>query len=116
MTTADGTVLGATKILDNGGFPRYNIVVLGDGYRASEMDLYAQHVRDFVDAFLKLAPLNRLKRAINVWRVDVTSTDSGADDPVTATAAGKVVQCGGSGTTGAPTSTPPSAGAACPDW
>ena len=95
MGVTDGTVLGKTKIVDNGSpAERSNLVLVGDGYRASEMSTYHTHAQEFVDALFAEPPFNdtyffgwRLSDAINVYRIDVTSTDSGADDPVA---------CGGS--------------------
>lgn len=97
MGTADGAVLGTTKIVDHGSpADRWNLVLLGDGYRATEMAQYATDAQQFVDTLFSTPPFNRpavdcgprLSRAINVYRVDVTSTESGADDPVA---------CGGTG-------------------
>lgn len=96
MGVTDGTVLGKTKIVDHGSpSERWNLVLVGDGYRASEMATYHTNAQDFVDALFGEPPFNdtylfgsRLSDAINVYRIDVTSTDSGADDPAV---------CGGSG-------------------
>ncbi len=89
MTTADGSILGVTQIVDNGPL-RWDLVILSDGYQATEMTQYAADVQRFVDTMFRTPPFDELRRAINVHRVDVTSTDSGADDPVA---------CGGSGAT-----------------
>ncbi len=90
MTTSDGQVLGVTKVLDNGpDSDRYNIVVLGDGYRAAELAKYAGDVQTFIATFSATPPYDKLSSGINFHRVDVQSTDSGADDPAT---------CGGPGT------------------
>lgn len=89
MSTADGRVIGPTKILDNGPASlRWNLVLLAEGYREPELPLFAQHAEAFTDKLLSTAPFDRLKSALNVTRVDVMSTDSGADDPTT---------CGGPG-------------------
>ena len=84
MGTSDGTVLGTTKIIDNGPAPsRWNLVILGDGYQASEMTKYHNDVQNFVNTLFATAPFDQLGSGINIYRVDVTSTDSGADDPST---------------------------------
>lgn len=101
MGTSDGTVLGVTKIAGSGtAGQRFNVVLLGDGYRASEMAQYATNAQSFVDALFATPPFNdillfgtRYSDALNVWRVDVTSTQSGADDPTSCT--------GGTGATAA---------------
>jgi len=96
MGTSDGTVLGVTKIAGFGSASqRFNVVLLSDGYRATEMTQYATSAQNFVNALFATPPFNdtllfgtRYSDAINVWRVDVTSTQSGADDPTA---------CGGTG-------------------
>jgi hypothetical protein len=84
MSTADGFVAGTTRIVDHGDDAlRYNIVILGDGYRAAEMAKYHADAAAFVTALHAAAPFADLWCGINVHRVDVVSTDSGADDPAT---------------------------------
>jgi hypothetical protein len=84
MSTADGSVSGVQKIVDHGpDAQRYNVVILGDGYRAGEMVKYHADVQAFVDVFGQTAPFGDLWCGINVHRIDVASTDSGADDPLT---------------------------------
>src|SRR6476619_4301770 len=78
MTTADGTVQGATQIF--GSAPRnraFTVVLLADGFTATQQT-------DFDTALRATPPYDALSPAINVWRVNVASTDSGADDPVVA--------------------------------
>src|SRR6185437_15366013 len=83
VSAADGSITGTQKIVDHGpDAERYNIVILGDGYRASEMAKYHADVQAFVDVFGQTAPFGDLWCGINIHRVDVVSTDSGADDPV----------------------------------
>lgn len=96
MGTADGMVIGTTKIAGSGpAAARWNLVLVSDGYRASEMAQYATDAANFVTHLFATPPFSdiavlgaRYADAINVWRVDVSSTDSGADDPVA---------CGGTG-------------------
>ncbi len=83
MSTADGSVAGKQKIVDHGpDAQRYNVVILGDGYRAAEMAKYRADVQAFVHVFGETAPFADLWCGINVHRIDVVSTDSGADDPI----------------------------------
>jgi hypothetical protein len=83
VSTADRSVAGTQKIVDHGPDAlRYNVVLLGDGYRAAEMAKYHADVQAFVDTFKQTAPYDALWCGINVHRIDVVSTDSGADDPV----------------------------------
>jgi len=89
MSTADGQVGATEKIIDNGANElRWNLVLLADGYRAVELPLFAQHAQDFATTLLATPPFDKLKSAINLFRVNVSSTDSGADDPIA---------CGGPG-------------------
>lgn len=92
--TSDGTVVGVTKIHDKGpAASRYTIVVLADGYTSSQQALFAQHAQEFVDFLLQTPPFSTNCSAFNVYRVDVISNESGADDPTTCT--------GGTGATAA---------------
>ena len=82
MGTSDGSVLGTTKIVDHGpDSSRWNLVIVGDGYRSTEMATYHTDVENFLTELRNSVPFNELFCGINVYRIDVTSTDSGADDP-----------------------------------
>jgi hypothetical protein len=84
VTAADGHLVGVTKVVDNGPDPqRYNIVLLGDGFKEDELDRYAGDVDAFTATLKATPPYDRLWAAINVHRVDVVSVDSGAADPTT---------------------------------
>ena len=81
-TPADGTVFGATKILDNGlATDRFNLVLIAEGYRKSELPSFAADAAQFAEFFLKTPPYDTNSGAFNIWRIDVISKDSGADDP-----------------------------------
>jgi hypothetical protein len=91
MGASDGSIGSTTKVVDHGSpSSRWDLVVLGDGYRAAELTKYHTDVQTFVDRIRVTPPWDDLWCGVNVWRVDVTSTDSGADEPTT---------CGGPGTT-----------------
>jgi IgA Peptidase M64 len=85
MSTADGSVGAHVKIVNNGpGNRRWDLVIVGDGYRAGQLRRFHDDVEAFHSQVLKTTPpFDELWPAINVHRVDVTSTDSGADDPRT---------------------------------
>jgi hypothetical protein len=89
VTTSDGSVLGCTKIVDRGS-PAvcWNLVFLGDGYGSAQLAQYATDVNTAASVLLNTPPFNGRRAVINVFRVDVSSTDSGADDPTA---------CGGTG-------------------
>src|SRR4051812_9254920 len=59
------------------------MVILAEGYQASELNKFHDDAQRFVDRLYATAPFNDLWCAVNVYRVDVASTDSGADDPAT---------------------------------
>jgi hypothetical protein len=67
---------------------RFNVALLAEGFRQSELPLFAQYARAFADTFARTPPFTENCRAVNVFRIDVASRDSGADDPAV---------CGGSG-------------------
>jgi hypothetical protein len=84
MGASDGSIGATAKIVDHGpNSARWNLVVLGDGYQASELGQYHTDVQNFVTTARGTPPYDELWCGINVHRIDVTSTDSGADDPLT---------------------------------
>src|SRR3954447_7500735 len=83
MTTTDGTVQRATQIA--GTAPRnraFTIALLADGFTAAQQAAFNTACDAFVTALRATPPYDELFPAINIWRVNVSSTDSGADDPV----------------------------------
>ncbi len=67
MSTADGAVSATQKIVDHGpDAQRYNIVILGDGYRAAELAKYHADVQGFVDVLRQTAPFGDLWSRSNV--------------------------------------------------
>lgn len=90
MGIADGTILGLVKLHD-AGLPsdRLNLVITGDGYTAAQMALFQQHADDLVDHLFATPPFDEegIACAFNVYRLDVASNESGADEP----------DCGGTG-------------------
>jgi len=85
----NGEVLRSVKIVDAGpSEQRWNIVIVSEGYRSAEMAQFATDADAFATTLLATAPFDRLSAAINIFRVDVASTESGAKDPT---------KCNGSG-------------------
>ncbi|MFZ6875697.1 M64 family metallopeptidase [Undibacterium sp. Di27W] len=72
----------ATTIIDNGpANARMDIVFVGDGYTAAEMNKWHTDAQKVIDGFM-VDPLFAANRAsINVRRVDIASNQSGADEP-----------------------------------
>jgi hypothetical protein len=67
----------------NSGDPanRVDIAILGDGYTAGQLGLYASDVETFVTGLFAQEPFQEYRRYFNVHRVDVVSNQSGADHP-----------------------------------
>ena len=86
MSTSDGYVGATVKIVDHGpDSSRWNLVIVGDGYRASELTKYHTDVQIFIDRIYNTPPFDDLWCGINVHRIDVVSNESGADDPTACT-------------------------------
>jgi hypothetical protein len=82
MSASDGYVGAAAKIVDHGpDAARWNLVIVGDGYRSGEIGTYHTDVQNFLDRIYNTPPFDDLWCGINVHRIDVVSTESGADDP-----------------------------------
>jgi IgA Peptidase M64 len=85
MTTADGSVLGTTQIF--GTAPRnraFSVVLLAEGFTNAQQNDFNNACTTFVNDFQITPPFNNLSSAINIFRVNVSSTDTGADDPAAA--------------------------------
>ncbi len=72
------------SVIDNGDpANRIDLVCVGDGYLATELDLYAGHVDTAMTGMFAQEPYRTYVNLFNVHRVDVVSNDSGVDnDPV----------------------------------
>lgn len=57
---------------------RLDLVVLGDGYRADELDAFAADTDRIVDYLLGIEPYGDYAGLFNVWRIDRASAESGA--------------------------------------
>ena len=91
MGAGDGKVVGMTKIVDHGDpSQRWNLVILSEGYQAGQLDQFHADAQNFVKTMYQTPPYDETWCGINVYRIDVSSTDSGAADPVA---------CGGTGYT-----------------
>src|SRR6185312_6439987 len=85
----------------NNGSPdnRVDIAILGDGYTAAELQKYRNDVTSFLQGVFADEPFREYQRFINVHRIDVTSSQSGADHPERSvfvnTALDAAYHCGG---------------------
>ena len=86
MGTSDGTIVGTTKVVDNGPDADCLVIaVVGDGYLSTDLTQFANDVDDMVATFFATPPFDEVRnqQAFNVYRVDVASDERGADDPAT---------------------------------
>ncbi len=84
MGANDGKVLKTTKIVSKGPDKDcFNVVLVAEGYKADEQKKFEQDCQTFVNAFNSLSPFNDCSAGVNFHRINVSSTDSGADDPKT---------------------------------
>ena len=83
MTAGDGTIVGRQTISDHGpAARRFNLIVLADGFQAGvDQTTFATAVTQFANSLFATPPFDIYRTAINVYRLNVTSTDVGADDP-----------------------------------
>ncbi len=87
-------------IINNGDSAnRVELVILGDGYTASEMQKFRNDAQTFVQGFFAQEPFREYQNYFNVHRIDVASNQSGADHPERSvfvdTAFGAAYNCGG---------------------
>ncbi len=59
---------------------RLDLVVVGDGYTAAELDDYRADVEARIDDLFAVEPYLSYRESFNVWMVDVTSRQSGIDN------------------------------------
>lgn len=83
MTAADGHVVSTTKLVDHGlDAVRWTLVILSEGYQDAELGKFHADTEAFIARLFETPPYTEMWCALNVYRVDVASTDSGADDPL----------------------------------
>lgn len=60
---------------------KVDIVILGDGYTASETDDYVDDARDAMEALFSRDPFKAQRKQFNIWGVKTPSPESGIDEP-----------------------------------
>ncbi|MEW4925108.1 M64 family metallopeptidase [Algibacter sp. 2305UL17-15] len=86
-----GTVLSAqtfpVETIRNSGDndKRINLVILSEGYRASELNQFMTDADNFVNQMLLLSPFKEYQDYFNIYAIKIPSNESGADHPATAT-------------------------------
>jgi hypothetical protein len=74
--------LKTMKILHKGDpHDKVDIVILGDGYGASEMKKFIRDARSAADELLEESPFTENRGKINFWAVQSPSLESGVDEP-----------------------------------
>ena len=82
MGATDGAVLAFRQLMDNGSQKlRYNIVLVSDGYTAAEIPLFQAQCKSFLRKLFWTTPFSSLRCTFNVFALEVSSTQSGIDDP-----------------------------------
>ena len=72
----------AWAVMENGPpSDKVDLLVLGDGYTAEEMEGYHADVRKVIDALFEFPPFAERRSDFNVWAVDVASEASGISRP-----------------------------------
>ena len=93
MGATDGKVEKTAKIVDKGPDNEcFNIVLLAEGFEKNDLNKFEGYCNDFIKVFNQTSPFSDCTARINFHRINVSSTESGADDP-------KTTKCAGPGTT-----------------
>ena len=93
MSPADGTILGTTQIF--GTAPRrtaFNVILLAEGFTNREQNAFDTAAQAFAEILTSTTPITDYLEHINVFGVNVASTESGADDPLAAGGTGDMVR------------------------
>jgi hypothetical protein len=89
--TLHGQTFPVKTILENGPRDkRINLVFLGDGYQASEMNKYLSDVQSTTEKIFLESPYKEYKSLFNVYAIEVPSKESGTDHPGTASDCGSL--------------------------
>ncbi|XLD90830.1 M64 family metallopeptidase [Polymorphospora sp. A560] len=87
MTPQQSAAAAAAEViaLQNTGpsSTRFDMVIVGDGYTASQMGLLRQHAQTKWNEIAATEPWNKHRGSINVWLVNVISNQSGVDNDPT---------------------------------
>ncbi|MEU6476724.1 M64 family metallopeptidase [Streptomyces sp. NPDC047017] len=62
---------------------KLDLVFVGDGYTAAQLDTYRRDVRSKVAELFAVEPYKSYRSLFNIWQVDVVSRESGVDDDPT---------------------------------
>jgi hypothetical protein len=80
-TAADAATVVPVRITGDPA-KRFNVVIVGDGYTAAEMPRFREHVDRHMNVLMTLEPFKTYRSYLNVYAVEVPSTESGVScDP-----------------------------------
>jgi hypothetical protein len=81
MSTSDGTVKQLVLLSGDGNVgAAFNIVLVAEGYRDEDLGTFASDAEDVLAQLTRNEPFASNIKAFNVFRLDVASTEAGADD------------------------------------
>lgn len=73
-------------VFESGPAPvKVDLLILGDGYAASEMEKFHADAKRLTDALFAVEPFKKHRADFNVWAIDLPSPASGVTDPRTET-------------------------------
>lgn len=71
-----------TKLVSSGdSHDKVDLVILPDGYTSSEMGKFQRDARRLLSVLLDASPFKAHEKDFNVWTVEISSSQSGIDDP-----------------------------------
>ncbi len=83
MGANDGAILAFRQLMNSGAnHLRYNIVLVSEGYTEAEIPLFQSHCRRFLRKLFWTAPFSSMRCTFNVFALEVSSSESGVDDPL----------------------------------
>lgn len=86
MTTIKAQVFEVDTLKYNGDINKYiNIVIMGDGYTATQQDSFISNTNNLSNYIFSIAPWSNYKGYFNVFAIKVISPESGISHPGTAT-------------------------------
>lgn len=72
----------ATQLIKNGPpANKVDIVILGDGYAAKDIEKFRKDAKHFSDLMFSTSPFKERKQDFNVWAIEVISEESGIPKP-----------------------------------
>ena len=78
----DEGVISVEKVVDSGSDDkRWTLVILSEGYTTEQIDLFKKDSDKLIERLKVTAPFDRFWLAINIYRINVASRESGAKDP-----------------------------------